>query len=64
MYFMFSEILISINDSTWLQLQSVYSVSESHEGSSLAPLTKAESMETSDMYMLFFCFTCAVFLQT
>ena len=54
MYFLFSESLRSIDDSTWLQLQLVYFVSESHEGSNLAPLTKEESMETSDMYLLFF----------
>ena len=64
MYFLFSESLRSINDSTWLQLQSVYFVSESHEGSSLALLTKEESMETSDMYLFFSCFTCAVFFYT
>ena len=28
-------------------------MSESHEGSNLAPLTKEESVETSDMYLLF-----------
>ena len=62
MCFLFSESLRSINNSIWLQLQLVYSVSGSHEGSNLAPLTKKESMETSDMY-LFFCFTCAVFYK-
>ena len=65
MYFLFSESLRSINDSTWLQLQSVYFVSESHEGSSLAPLTKEESMETSDMYLFFFKFyMCRFFLHS
>ena len=44
MYFLFSESLRSINDSTWLQLQLVYFVTESHEGSNLAPLTKEESI--------------------
>ena len=64
MYFWFSESLRSIYDSTWLQLKLVYPVSESHEGSNLAPLTKEESVETSDMYLLFFCLTCVFFLQT
>ena len=59
MYFLFSESLRSINDSTWLQLL-VYFVSESHDGSNLAPLTKEESMEPSDMYLFFFCLTSAV----
>ena len=63
MYFLFSESLRSINDSTWLQLQLVYFVSESHGDSNLAPLTKEESMKTSDK-CLFFCFTCVFFLQT
>ena len=53
MYFLFPWSLRSINDSTWLQLQLVYFVSESNEGSNLAPLTKEESMETSDMYLFF-----------
>ena len=53
MYFWFSEGFRSINDITWLQLKLVYSVSERHEGSNLAPLTKEESVETSDMYLLF-----------
>ena len=51
--FLFSESLRLINDSTWLQLKLVYFVSESHEGSNLAPLTKKESLETSDMYLFF-----------
>ena len=38
MCFLFSESLRSIND----------------EGSNLAPLTKEENMETSDMYLIFF----------
>ena len=50
--YFFSESLRSINDSTWLQLL-VYFVSESHDGSNLAPLTKEESMEPSDMYLFF-----------
>ena len=61
MCFLFSQSLRSINDSTWLQLQLVYFISKSHEGSNLAPLTKEESMETSGMYLFFFCFTFAAF---
>ena len=56
MYFLFSESLRSINNSTWLQLQLVYFVNENHEGPNLAPVTKEESMETSDMYFFFFFF--------
>ena len=52
-FFLFSESLRSIYDSTWLQLLLVYFIIESHEGSNLAPLTKEESMETSDMYLFF-----------
>ena len=61
MYFFFSERLRSINASTWLQLQLVYFVCESHEGSNLAPLTKEESMETSDMYLFFLFYMCRFF---
>ena len=69
MYFSFSESLRSINDSTWLQLQLVYFVSESHKGSNLAPLTKEESMEISDylffsvLHMLFFTNTVQTMLK-
>ena len=59
---MFSESLRSINESTWLQLQLVYFVSESHEGSNLAPLTKGEKHgDFKHALVVFFCFTCAVF---
>ena len=61
MYFLFSESLRSINNSTWLQLQLVYFVNENHEGPNLAPVTKEESMETSDMYLFFFCFFLVLF---
>ena len=54
MYFLFCERLRLINDSTSLQLKVVYSDSENHGGSNLAPLTKEESMESSDMYLFFF----------
>ena len=65
MYFLFSESLRSINDSTWLQLQLVYFVSEYHGGFNLAPLAKVETIETSDMYLCFFLFyMCHFFLQT
>ena len=52
-FVLFSGGLKSINDSNWLQLQLGYFVSESHEGSNLAPLTKEESMATSHMYLFF-----------
>ena len=61
MYFWFSEGLRSINDSTWLQVKLVDSVS--HEGSNLAPLTKEESVETSDMYLFFLFDTRLVFYK-
>ena len=53
MNFLFSESLRSINDSTWLQLQLMYFVNESHEESNSAPLTKEKTMETSDIYLFF-----------
>ena len=61
MYFWFSESLRSINDSTWLQSKLVYSGSESHEGFNLAPFTKEESVETSNMYLLFLFDMCLFF---
>ena len=66
---LFSESLRSIYDSTWLQSKLVYSDSESHEGSNLAPLTKEESMATSNVYLFFLCFVflfdmCRLFTNT
>ena len=65
---MFCESLRTINDSTSLQLKLVYSDSENHEGSNLAPLTKEESIVFRHVLVfcfvfIYFCLTCAFFYK-
>ena len=56
MYFLFSESLRSINDNTWLQLQLVYFVSESHEGSIFSTARKEGKRGDFRHVLVFFLF--------